>query len=306
MKKEFERVGYKKIPHLNLFLNRIGKRSVHFHNEIELLCLLNGNCTVNMPVNSVFAQERDVVLIDHNVAHEITSERGADFVVIQFSRHTFMEYFPLIRTTVFNKPLLTKDLKGEDIAELWGYIYDLSKAYFSPSELSPLFATTALIKLLTFLYEHCPYIVFSQSEYDSRKKAEKRLQRIVDSLNEEYQSTVLLSELAEREGLTPTHLSHVFHEQMGVTFRDYLNDLRFENALRLMADESLSITEIALNCGFSDVKYMTRLFKTRFGKTPAEYRKKPISPERIAADLNETPYSDKESLALIETIPLIK
>ena len=300
MKKEFERVEYKKIPHLNLFVNRIRFRSVHFHNETELLCVLNGKCTVYMPDNTLFAAGGDVILIDHSVAHEIVSDGGADFVVIQFSRRTLQEYFPLIRTTYFNKADLTHDADQKDVKKLWGYIYDLAKSFFSPSELSPLYITTALSGLIAFLYEHCPYIVYSQSAFDSKKKAEKRIERIIDRMNVEYQSKLLLNEIAASEGLTPTHLSHIFHERMGVTFRDYLNELRFENALRLLKDESMNIYEIAINSGFSDVKYMTEMFKSRFDQTPAEYRKNPFSSVKNVAEYNETRYAEEESVRLLE------
>ena len=180
MKKEFERVEYKKMHHLNVFFNHINYRGVHFHNEIELLCVFNGNCTVCMPDKTVFAAKGSVVLINHNVAHEIRSESGADFVVIQFSRHTFMDYFPPIRTTYFNKSAVTEGLNKAETAKLWGLIYDLSASYYSTSELAPIFAATALSGLIAFLFKNCPHTVYSQERYDSIKKSEQRMQRIVD------------------------------------------------------------------------------------------------------------------------------
>ena len=302
MDKKFERISYRKIPHLNLFLNRISFRSVHFHNEIELLCLFNGNCSVFMPDKTVPAKRGDVILINHNVAHEIRSENGADFVVIQFSRHTFNEYLPLLRTTFFDCAKVTEKTSEKDTASLWRFIHDLSRAYVSDFRLAPLYCVKNLSELIIFLYEKCPFIVYSQEQYDSKKKFEQRMQRIIGKINDDYKNKLLLNDIADGEGITIAHLSHLFHKQLGVTFRDYLNNLRFENALRLLLDESLNVSEIALNCGFSDVKYMTKMFKERFGRTPAQYRKRRRSADGGKTCPDEYIYGETESLGIIEEL----
>ncbi len=302
MEKEYEQIEYRKILHLNLFFNRIRYRCVHFHNEVELLCLLRGECAVVIPERTITASEGDVILINHGTAHEIRSGAGADFVVVQFSRHTLMDYFPPIRTTFFEKPGLTDGWTENQRARLWGHIYDLAQSYLSASFLAPLYCTAALSSLIAFLYEQCPYVVYSQEQYDNKKWAEQRLRRIVDRIGEDFRNKLLLEEIAGEEGVTPTHLSHFFHEHMGVSFRGYLNNLRFENALRMLADDRLGIVEIAAASGFSDVKYMTKLFKERFGLTPAAYRKSPQPSVRRVEDWNEHRYSDEESCEMIESV----
>ena len=299
MDRQYERIAYRKIPHLNLFLNRIQYRSVHFHNAFELLCLFRGNCTVTMPDKTILASSGDVILINHNVAHEIRAKDSADFVVIQFSRHTFIDYFPLIRTTFFDAPNVCGGMDKESAAKLWRHICDLCEAYLSDGKTAPLRCVSGLSELIGFLFDRCPYTVYTQEQYEGQKKIEQRMQRIIDRINTNYDNKLLLSEIADSEGITIAHLSHLFHDRLGVTFRDYLNNFRFENAVRLLSNESLNISDVALTCGFSDVKYMTKMFKERFGQTPAEYRKRHGPSDGGKAFPDEYFYGKEESRALI-------
>ena len=101
----------------------------------------------------------------------------------------------------------------------------------------------------------------SETEYTKRKKQNRRIDRITSYISENYQGPIRLSDLAEMEGITTTHLSHFFTENFGMTFQEYLKDKRLECALRMIGDDSLTISEIASSSGFSELKYMTKAFK---------------------------------------------
>lgn len=303
MNKEYEQVSHKKFSHLNILLNNIKIRNLHFHNEIELLCVFRGKCKVSLLGETILAECGDVILINHNTVHDVYSKEGADFVIIQFSVQSFKEYFKLLQTTKFEKLKITDGLGKEKRAILWGLIYDLAINYLSlkDSTISPIKIITSLSSLISFLYENCPYSICSQTGYANKRKAEQRIQRVVDCIKRDYNSKVLLHNIAKAEGLTPTHLSHFFHEQMGISFRDYLNNIRFENALRLLSNKNMSALDVALSCGFSDVKYMTKTFKLRTGKTPGQYRKQNVLEDETIYLLNELVYNETDSLTLLNT-----
>ena len=60
---------------------------------------------------------------------------------------------------------------------------------------------------------------------------------------------------------------------MKVNFKQYLNKLRINHALEIMKDTTLSITEVAMQCGFSDSTYFSKVFKKYTGKSPLDYYK---------------------------------
>ena len=75
-------------------------------------------------------------------------------------------------------------------------------------------------------------------------------------------------------GFSNDYFRRCFKEDLGVTAHDYLTTLRLEQAKKLLRHElSLSVEEIAFECGFSDNFYFSRLFKKTYGVSPLNYRK---------------------------------
>lgn len=299
----FEVVSYDKIKHLNVFLNNITYRGFHIHNELELLCVFRGRCSIEARGNAIPAEAGSVILIGHNVVHAIRAEEGADFLVIQISRHMLGEYFPPLKTTYFEACDLTAQLPPARRARLWGDLYRLAFHYLRGDALYQLHCIGAVAELLRAAYENAPHSsVYNRPDYLARKKAEQRIARICDYINDNYDGKLSLTEIAEAEGLTPTYLSHFFREHFGVSFQEYLNNVRFDNALRLIANKQLSMNEIAALCGFSEVKYMAKMFRHRFNCTPKEFSRR--APARSEADRTAIPgeahYTTEESLRLLQ------
>ena len=74
------------------------------------------------------------------------------------------------------------------------------------------------------------------------------------------------------------YLSSLFKKNTGVKFTEYLNELRISYAATLMDEKKLSVSEVALRCGFSDPLYFSKVFKKTIGVTPSEYIKKKQMP----------------------------
>lgn len=300
----FEVVSYDKIKHLNLFLNNIVYRGFHIHNELELLCVFRGSCTIVARGNAIEAKAGSVVLVGHNVVHAIRADGGADFLVVQISRHILGEYFPALKTTYFEAFDLAAALPAGERARLWGHLYRLARHYIEGDALYQLHCIAAAAELLCAVYRNAPHSsVYNTADYLARKRAEQRIARICETINDNYDGKITLTEIAEAEGLTPTYLSHFFRDHFGVSFQEYLNNVRFDNALRLIADKQLSMNEIAALCGFSEVKYMAKMFRKRFNCTPREFsRRRPAPARGVLRDeeTGESVYAPAESLRLLE------
>ena len=89
-----------------------------------------------------------------------------------------------------------------------------------------------------------------------------------------YMEGIGLDSISEQFDFSPYYLSRIFHQQVGVSFIDYLTDIRISNAKRLLIkNKNLSIKEIASRVGYSSPQHFHKLFLKRVGKTPLEYRK---------------------------------
>ena len=85
-------------------------------------------------------------------------------------------------------------------------------------------------------------------------------------------STLSLDGTAAQLGISPSYLSRIFSEVDGKRFTQYLSDLRIEQAKRLLADESKLVRDVGQEVGFLTVQNFMRVFKSKTGVTPSEYR----------------------------------
>lgn len=98
-----------------------------------------------------------------------------------------------------------------------------------------------------------------------------------DYLRENYNAALDLLTIAEIVDLHPVYLSRVFSHYFGTTMGGYIRKLKVENALLLLSQKSLSLTEVAYRSGFADQSHFIRCFKVYMHTTPKEYRKRLIS-----------------------------
>ena len=80
-----------------------------------------------------------------------------------------------------------------------------------------------------------------------------------------------MAQLAEKAKLSPYHFLRCFESLTGTTPRQYVLRTRLRNAALRLKQNSTSIIEIALACGFGDVSNFNHAFRAEFGKNPSSY-----------------------------------
>ncbi|MCE9664959.1 GlxA family transcriptional regulator [Halomonas sp. M5N1S17] len=110
-------------------------------------------------------------------------------------------------------------------------------------------------------------------------KVEDRLVRRSIALLEQHLGEAISMEvLAERVGTSRRNLERRFREVLGVGPQKFARDLRLRYGLWLLHYTSKSITEIGERCGFADTPHFSRHFRSAFGMTPSEMRKRASEP----------------------------
>jgi AraC-like DNA-binding protein len=82
-----------------------------------------------------------------------------------------------------------------------------------------------------------------------------------------------LDDVAAAAGLSPFHLLRVFRQSIGVTPHQYLMRVRLMQALRLLRDSTLPVTDVAYDSGWADLSNFNRAFQREFGRSPRALRK---------------------------------
>ena len=85
-----------------------------------------------------------------------------------------------------------------------------------------------------------------------------------------------LNSISEALYVSSYELSRQFKKETGETITEYINKRRINEAVFILENESISITDISYMVGFNDVNYFTKVFKKIKGMTPTEYRRNKI------------------------------
>lgn len=311
---DVELIRYEKLKHVKFLVNRIQFRKEHIHNEFEIFIVLKGSGIAKIKNKSYSLKEGDIFLINSGEVHSymrdplytLDVEDTNDvplFLFVQISNHCLREYFPQIRTTVFNSCNLRDYLSDEEANSMINLLVQSAKIYFMEEPLYQLNVLSNIAKVLVSCYKEVPHEIISEAQKTNLKQKNLRVERIISYIDANFETQIRLQDLAEQENLSPTHFSHLFTSLFGVTFQNYVNIKRMEQCIRLMPNKEKTLLEISYESGFSDPKYMNRMFIKHFGYTPKEYRKRLGMEQKEISQITrefETIYSLSESICALE------
>lgn len=96
--------------------------------------------------------------------------------------------------------------------------------------------------------------------------------KIMKYVRGNYSRKITLDDIARQVYLSRSYISSLFKEETGNSLTAYINHVRVEQSKRLLADERISLVDIAGMCGFEDQSYFTKVFKRETGMPPNRYR----------------------------------
>ncbi len=110
-------------------------------------------------------------------------------------------------------------------------------------------------------------------QIDSAEEKNVLVELAREYVEEHYYENLMLTDVAQKAGISAGYLSTLFQRQLSRGFVDYLNEIRIEHACAYLRQNYLKTYEIAYKVGFRDEKYFSRVFKKIKGLSPSEYRK---------------------------------
>jgi AraC-like DNA-binding protein len=109
-----------------------------------------------------------------------------------------------------------------------------------------------------------------------------KIQKAVKYIEDNHRANLCLASVAGKACLSSFHFSRVFREIMGVSFKQYLIDLKLESAKEMLRGDR-TVSEAAAAVGYEEIAHFAKIFKKRTGCTPSEFRKKHAAPDRDQA-----------------------
>lgn len=254
---------------------------LHFHEEFELNFIINGKGVKRtIGDHSEEIGSIELVLIGSNLPHYWQTHRYQHYepaekiteVTIQFHRDLLEEKFLQRNQLSFINNLLQKAAKGilfpeQTAMNLKDKILNLPDKTGFNSVLEFLSILHELSTAPSMRLLSGTTFVENPINYHSR-----RLDKTFDYIRKNFHKEISLEEISKLNGMTPVSFSRFIKKRTGKTFVDSLNDIRLGYATRLLIDSTESISEIAYKCGYNNISYFNRLFKSKKKITPKEFR----------------------------------
>lgn len=148
----------------------------------------------------------------------------------------------------------------------------------SVQELSKSIGVASSWKVLNGILEDFQEQLFTAAEEkDEKEAATSDLVRKAQALIQEYYNQgITLEEIARRLYVTEEYLSAQIRKETGQTFTEIIRQTRIGTIKKLLLESDLKLNQIAAMTGYTDPKYMSKVFREEVGMSPAEYRKMKI------------------------------
>ena len=130
------------------------------------------------------------------------------------------------------------------------------------------FLVKSLIVQILRRYKHN----YSPPAVEHSASADPRIARVLAFMREHFADKITAEQLAVVSGTSRSSFSRLFREAVGQSAYQHLTALRLENALRLLEQTVIPITEIAFESGFGQPAQFTTVFRERFGVSPRAWR----------------------------------
>ncbi|MFW5712099.1 MAG: AraC family transcriptional regulator [Spirochaetia bacterium] len=151
---------------------------------------------------------------------------------------------------------------GADTEQIFGLNY----TYLS--QVHSFRSTTDLAYWLSRILERFTDLVFDLKDIKHTDAIYKAIQYI----HEHYARRITLEEVASEVYLSPAYFSKIFRQEVGSTFKSYLNQIRIEKSKILLRDRNIQLIDVAGMVGYEDQSYYTKVFKKFAGTSPGKYR----------------------------------
>lgn len=253
---------------LFLFEGKDGKyiRDKHWHRSVEIFAVKDGSLNFFLNEKKYHLQAGDFVLVNSNKVHSIYAPDPNETIVLQIPLGSFAGYYTEEQFIWFSHSEKSDD---ERVYSLLNEMYERNTECRMGYELQMLSCFYQLEYLLVTRYRKLEV----HEELLKNTKQLKRLGVITGYLKEHYTEDISLEKLAGIFGYSPSYLSRMFQKYAKINYKDYLQSVRFEHAVKELEETEHQIGDIALNHGFPNSKAFSNLMRKKYGYLPNEYRK---------------------------------
>lgn len=242
----------------------------HKHYEIEIIYCLEGFLDLVIKDENVRVCAGEALIIGSLTSHAYKKTvDDTKAVLIEMGPVFLQEKFQHVSDLPIAYKLYPAEEKYESILSC---LRGFSLLFEDEDKLGYMLVIGKMYELFVHLVRDLSKEVQSEHREDAIDNLAK-IDRALSLVHERYNDQISIDDASSACGYGKSNFCRVFKNVMGVSFHQYLNNYRIENAKYLLAETALSIERVAIMVGFQDAKVFCRVFKQTTDKTPGQYRK---------------------------------
>ena len=276
--KENKPHGTKEYPYTQYHIDKPSKAfhiPVHWHDEVEFIYIKKGHLTISIEEQTFHAGPEDLFCVNTGELHFMECDDMSveyytilfplEFISFQTKDALDEEVFQPLRQKQLFFPTILESEKSKEIIKWIEPLILINQKKVTGYQLR---TKIMLLEMMEFLLkENC----FLMSNYVDNSGVQRDM---IAFVQKHYSEKVSLAMLAKEFHLSEKYVSWYFKEHFSISFMQYVLHLRMSKAKDILLTTDLSITEVALSCGYQSVNLFIRNFKDMYGVTPLQYKKR--------------------------------
>lgn len=249
----------------------------HWHREMEFFYFTSGKGIIYCDLNPIPVEAGDIIVVNSNELHRgqnLSSKLGRYNIIVDpdifhtgFMTRCETKYiYPIIKNHIVFQNKISDDKKVEENIKKIIHEYESGLNGFE------LMIKGYLYELFALLIRRYAISYLTPREYEKRVENLKNFGDLFKHIETNYTQRTTLKEAAAMSNMSQSHFCRSFKEFTGKTFVEYVNSIRLNRAEILLLNSNMSVTEIAMEVGFNDINYFSRLFRQHKGVSPTEMR----------------------------------
>lgn len=247
----------------------------HWHNDLEIVYVLEGSIRMGINSETRVLTAGDLAVCSSGDIHYYDSKNRQSKLLMIIFNPSLIGYpagWPL------NKRLMSPFLDQSQSAPEQGnprlpaIMQELLEEYLEKPPHHEQLVTGLLHELCALILRQLPLDIVNPHKDKRRITNMKIMQEVLEYLDVHYMHPITLADAARNANMSLFYFSRFFKSISGMSYVAYLNSIRVNQAERLLLGTDKSILDIALECGFTNIRTFNRVFKQVKLRTPSELR----------------------------------
>ena len=226
---------------------------LHLHSSYEFIVVTEGEMEVSVDGKSYTLFQEDALLIFPNQVHSLRTQNHSCHFLCIFSPKLVQAYTKLVTSKIPTDNCFRPD-------------------FYLVENLASLTPNDSIMNVKGTLYSICALFDKNRTYIEKTSADEELISRIFKFVENNFNGDCSLEALSKHTSYHYVYLSKYFKRCTGVSYTDYVNRYRINEACYILQNSSQSILQTAYDCGFDSLRSFNRNFKRIIGTSPSSYQ----------------------------------